>query len=44
MCGPTLLPLVEDGRAGVVDALLVLVLVRLAAALVYALLRHVCCV
>jgi hypothetical protein len=38
---PTFLPLVEDGRAGMVDAHLVLVLVRFAAALVHTLLGHV---
>lgn len=37
---PTFLPLVEDGRAGVVDAGLGLVFVDLAAALVDALLGH----
>jgi hypothetical protein len=41
--GSTFLPLVEDWRAGMVDALFILILVRLAAALVHALLRHICC-
>ena len=36
----TLLPLVEDWRAGMVDALFVVVVVRLAAAFVNTLLGH----
>lgn len=36
----TFLPLVEDGRARVVDALFVVILVRLLAAFVHALFRH----
>lgn len=40
LCAPTFLPLVEDGRARVVEALVVVVLVRLSAAFVDALLRH----
>lgn len=39
--GLTLLPLVEDGRAGVVHAFLLFILICLAAALVNALFRHV---
>jgi len=38
----TFLPLVEDRWAGVVDALFVLILVRLATAFMNALLRHDC--
>jgi hypothetical protein len=38
---PTFLPLVKDGRAGMVNTLLVLVLVGFAAAFVDTLLRHV---
>lgn len=37
----TFLPLMEDGRTGVVNAVLVVILIRLAAAFVYAFLRHV---
>lgn len=37
---PAFLSLVEDRRAGMVDALFVVILVRLSAAFVHALLRH----